>query len=246
MKSVLITGANKGIGFETARQLLQQEFFVYLGCRDLQKGLEASKQLNLEGFENFEVLQIDITQDESVRNARTEISKKTAVLDVLINNAAISGGLPQTALTASIDEFETVFDTNLYGVVRTTQIFLDLLQKSTGPFIINVSSSIGSLTLHNDPTWQYYVNANLFAVYSTSKAALNMYSVTLAHELRDTPFKICMVDPGYTKTDFNGNQGLGTVEDAAARIVNALRDNSHPTGSFTSEEYNPETGECPW
>jgi len=246
MKSVLITGANKGIGFETARQLLQQEFYVYLGCRDLQKGLEASKQLTLSGLDNFEVVQIDITQDESVRNAHTEISKKTDVLDVLINNAAIAGNLPQTALTAGIDEWKTVFDTNLYGVVRTTQIFLDMLRKSTEPCIVNVSSSIGSLTLHNEPTWPYYANANVFAVYSASKAALNMYSVTLAHELRDTLVKIRMVDPGYTKTDFNGHQGLGTVKDAAMRIVNALKDSSRPTGSFISEEYNPETGKCPW
>lgn len=246
MKSVLITGANKSIGFETARQMLQSGFFVYIGSRNLDNGLKAVNALKSEGLINVEAIQLDVTDQQSVNSARAEMGKKTDVLDVLINNAGISGILPQTAFEAEIDNFKDVFDTNLYGVVRVTQSFLDLLQKSPEPRIVNVSSSVGSLSLQSDPKWQFYDHAK-FAVYSSSKSALNMYTVTLAYELRNTSFKVNAVDPGYTKTDFNNHQGIGTIEDAAARVAKyALIDSSGPTGKYFSEETNPETGEIPW
>ncbi len=246
MKTALITGANKSIGFESARQLLQQGFYVYLGSRSLENGLKAVEQLKSEGLDKVEAVQIDVTDDESVKAARAEIGKKTDVLDVLINNAGISGVLPQSALDSSIDNFKNVYETNVYGVVRATQAFIDLLQKSSEPRIINVSSSVGSLSLQSDPKWPFY-NFAKFAVYSSSKSALNMYTVTLAYELRDTAFKVNAIDPGYTKTDFNQHRGTGTVEDAAARVVKyALVGNDGPTGKYFSEETNPETGEIPW
>jgi NAD(P)-dependent dehydrogenase (short-subunit alcohol dehydrogenase family) len=245
MKSVLITGANKSIGFEVARQLAQKGLFVYLGSRNLENGLEAIKKLKAEGLDNAEAIQIDVTNSESVKAARVEIGKKTEVLDILINNAGISGGLPQTATGAGIDTFKEVFETNLYGVVRVTQAFMDLLQKSPGPRIVNVSSSMASLTLNSDPTWQYYHHKG--AAYLPSKTALNMYTLNLAYELRDKPFKVNMVDPGFIKTDFNNHHGTGTVEEAGARIIKyALIDKDGPTGKYFSEEYNPETGEIPW
>lgn len=248
MKTVLITGANKSIGFETARQLIQQGFYVYLGSRSLENGLKAVEQLKSEGFTHVEVIQIDVTNQDSVSAARFEIGKRTDVLDVLINNAGIYGipDVPQQALNASIDNFKTVYETNIYGVVRTTQTFLDLLRKSAEPRIVNVSSSVGSLSLQSDPNWPFYDVAK-FAVYASSKSALNMYTVTLAYELRDTVFKVNVIDPGYTKTDFNAHQGTGTVEEAAARVVKyALIGNNGPTGKYFSEETNPETGEIPW
>ena len=248
MKSVLITGANKSIGFEAARQLLQQGFFVYLGSRNLENGLKAVEQLKSKGLNNVEAVQIDVTDDESVKSARAEIGKKTDTLDVLINNAGIYGvGVePQNPLNVTIDNFKNVYDTNIYGVVRTTQAFIDLLRKSTEPKIVNVSSSVGSLSLQSDPNWPFYDFAK-FAVYASSKSALNMYTITLAHELRDTAFKVNLVDPGYTKTDFNDHQGTGTVEEAAERVVKyALIGNDGPTGKYFSEETNPETGEIPW
>lgn len=245
MKKALITGANKSIGFETARQLLQKGFYVYLGSRDIKKGQEAADQLKAAGLTNVEAVEIDVTNTESVNAARTEIGNKTDVLDVLINNAGISGGLPQTATGASIDTFKKVFDTNLFGVVRVTQAFIDLLRKSSQPRIVNVSSSQGSLTLHSNPAWQFYNYKG--AVYLPSKSALNMYTINLAYELRDTPFKVNAIDPGYIKTDFNNHRGTGTVEEAGARIVKyAVVDNDGPTGKFFSEEYNPLTGEIPW
>jgi NAD(P)-dependent dehydrogenase (short-subunit alcohol dehydrogenase family) len=153
MKSVFITGVNKSIGFESARQLLQQDYYVYLGSRTLENGLEAVKKLKAEGLTNVEVIQIDVTDQQSVNAAYAQISKKTAVLDVLINNAGISGVLPQNAFNAGIDNFKNVFETNLYGVVRVTQTFIDLLRKSPEPRIVNVSSSVGSLSLQSDPKW---------------------------------------------------------------------------------------------
>ena len=246
MKKVLITGANKSIGFETSRQLLQQGYYVYLGCRSLESGLEAVNALKGEGLINVEAIQLNVTDQQSVDAARAAIGKKTAVLDVLINNAGISGVPPQSALDAGIDNFKNVFETNVYGVARVTQSFIDLLRKSPEPRIVNVSSSVGSLSLQSNPDWPFYHHAK-FVVYSASKSALNMYTVTLAYELRDTAFKVNSIDPGYTKTDFNNHQGTGTVEDAAARVVRyAVIDNNGPTGKYISEESNPETGEIPW
>jgi NAD(P)-dependent dehydrogenase (short-subunit alcohol dehydrogenase family) len=245
MKFALVTGANKSIGFEVVQQLAQKGIYVYLGSRNLENGIEAIDKLKAKGLNNVEVIQLDITDDESVIKARKEIGKKTKVLDILINNAGIYGGYPQTALDSTIDQFKAAYDANVYGVVRVTQAFIDLLKKSSEPRIVNVSSSQGSITLHSDPTYKYYDYKGV--VYLSSKSALNMYTVVLAYELKNTNFKINAVCPGYTKTDFNGHRGPGTVKDAGERIVKyALIDNDGPTGNFFSEENNPETGEIPW
>jgi NAD(P)-dependent dehydrogenase (short-subunit alcohol dehydrogenase family) len=244
MKKALITGANKSIGLETARQLLQLGYYIYLGSRNLENGLEAVEKLKTEGLTNLEAIQLDVSNDESVKAARVEIGKNTEVLDVLINNAGILGGMSQPTST-DIAVFKQVFDTNLFGVVRVTQAFMDLLQKSTQPRIVNVTSGLGSLTLHNDPSWAYY-NVKP-AIYSPSKAALNMYTIVLAYELRDTAFKVNVVDPGFTATDFNQHSGTGSVEDAAARLVKyATIDDTGLTGKFFSDDNSPETGESPW
>jgi NAD(P)-dependent dehydrogenase (short-subunit alcohol dehydrogenase family) len=245
MKSALITGANKGIGFEVARQLAQKGVYVYLGSRDLEKGREAINKLKTEGIKNAEVVQLDVTNNESVIAARSEIGKKIKTLDILINNAGIYGGYPQTALDSTIDQFKATYDANVYSVVRVTQAFIDLLRKSSEPRIVNVTSSQGSITLHSDPAYKYYDYKGV--VYLSSKSALNMYTVVLAYELKDTSFKVNAVCPGYTKTDFNGHRGTGTLEDAGNRIIKyALIDKDGPTGKFFSEENNPETGEVPW
>ena len=245
MKTALVTGANKSIGFEVARQLAQKGIYVYLGSRNLENGLEAVNKLKAEGLGNVEALELDITNDESVKNARLEIGRKTRVLDILINNAGIYGGYPQEALNATAERFKATFDTNVYGVIRVTQAFIDLLKKSSEPRIVNVSSSQGSLTLHSDPSYKYYDYKA--AIYLSSKSAMNMYTVVLAYELKDSNFKINAVCPGFTKTDFNGHRGTGTVEDAGKRIIKyALIDKDGPTGKFFSEENNPVTGEVPW
>lgn len=245
MKSALITGANKGIGFETAKQLLQNGFHVYIGSRNLKNGLEAVEELKAQQLSNVEAIQLDVTDENSVRNARTEIEKKRDSLDVLINNAGINGGAPYTALEANPKQFQDTFNTNVFGVASVTQAFIDLLKKSPEPRIVNVSTSVGSLTLQSDPDWMGYHFAK-YAVYGASKAALNMLTVHLAYELRDTAFKVNAVCPGYTKTDFTGFNG-GEVEIAGKRIVKyALLDKDGVTGNFISEETNPETGKIEW
>ncbi|WP_333820544.1 SDR family oxidoreductase [Ohtaekwangia sp.] len=245
MKSALVTGANKSIGFEVVRQLAQKGIYVYLGSRNLENGIAAVNKLKTEGLNNVEAIQLDVTDDQSVKNARAEMGKRTKALDILINNAGIYGGYPQAALDSTIEQFKATYDANVYGVVRVTQAFIDLLKKSDEPRIVNVSSSQGSITLHSDPSYKYYDYKG--AVYLSSKSAMNMYTVVLAYELRNSDFKINAVCPGYTKTDFNGHRGSGSVEDAGKRIIKyALIDKDGPTGKFFSEENNVDTGEIPW
>lgn len=245
MKTVLITGANKSIGFETARQLLQQGYYVYLGCRDLQKGQQAVSLLQSEGLNQVEPIEIDVDNIDSIKAARDVLGGKTPVLDVLINNAGIAGTMPQTALDIDINVFRQVFETNYFGIIEVTQAFIDLLRQSPEPRIVNVTSGLGSLTLHNDPTWNYY--AVKPAAYVSSKAALNGYTIVLAYNLRDTSFKVNAVDPGYTATDFNHHSGPGTVPDAAGRVVKAATlGPDGPTGQFFSDDNAPETGISPW
>lgn len=245
MKTVLITGANKSIGFETAKQLLQQGYYVYLGSRDKQKGSEAVSQLQAEGLQQVELLEIDVTNIESVKKARHTLGQKIKSLDVLINNAGISGGSPLHGYDTDVSVFKQVFDTNFFGVIEVTQAFIDLLKQSSQPRIVNVTSGLGSLTLQNDPGWKHYPVKP--ASYVASKAALNAYTIVMAYNLRDTAFKINVVDPGYTATAFNNFSGPGTVPDAAARVVKAatLGDDG-PTGQFFSDDNAPETGISPW
>jgi NAD(P)-dependent dehydrogenase (short-subunit alcohol dehydrogenase family) len=245
MKKVLITGANKSIGFETARQLLQKGYYVFLGSRDLENGQKAVEKLKAEGLNDVEAVVIDVTDEESIKKAREIIGKKTEILDVLINNAGVMGGMEQTASNTDVAIYKQVFDTNFFGVVSVTKAFMDLLKKSPEPRIVNVTSGLGSLTLHNDPAWKYFkVKA---AIYNSSKAALNMYTISLAYELRDTNFKVNAVDPGFTATDFNHHSGTGTVEDAATRLVKTAMINAEgPTGMFFSDDNSPETGVSPW
>lgn len=245
MKTVLITGANKSIGFETARQLLQQGYYVYLGCRDLQKGQQAVNQLNAEGLSQVEPIEIDVDSVGSIKAAREILGQKTKVLDVLINNAGVSGSMPQKPLETDGSIFKEVFETNFFGVIEVTQAFIDLLRQSLEPRIVNVTSGLGSLALHNDPTWNHYVVKP--TAYVASKAALNAYTIVLAYDLRDTSFKVNAVDPGYTATDFNNHSGPGTVPDAAARVVKAaILGSDGPTGQFFSDDNSPETGISPW
>jgi NAD(P)-dependent dehydrogenase (short-subunit alcohol dehydrogenase family) len=245
MKTVLITGANKSIGFEAARQLLQKGYYVYLGSRDKQKGQQAVDLLKSEGLTNVEPIVINVDDGDSIKAARETLGQKTSVLDVLINNAGISGGMSQPALGTDVGVIKQVFETNLFGVIDTTQAFIDLLRQSPEPRIVNVTSGLGSLTLHNDPNWKYYHVKG--AAYGPSKAALNAYTIMLAYELRDTPFKVNAVDPGYTATDFNHHSGPGSVEDAAARLVKAaMVGPDGPTSQFFSDDNAPETGISPW
>ncbi|UPK67409.1 SDR family oxidoreductase [Chitinophaga filiformis] len=245
MKSALVTGANKGIGFEVAKQLAQNGYFVYLGSRNMENGLSAAQHLRSQGLENITALQLDVTQQASVDAALKTISEKTAMLDVLVNNAGISGAFQQSALDSTVDQFKEVYETNLYGVIRVTQAFIGLLKKSPEPRIVNVSTSMASLALAADLANSNYPTR--YVMYQSSKTALNMYTINLAYELRDTLFKVNAVCPGWTQTDFTNHQGTSTPEQAGARIVKyAMIGQDGPTGKFFSEEYFPAPQTCPW
>jgi NAD(P)-dependent dehydrogenase (short-subunit alcohol dehydrogenase family) len=245
MKIVLITGANRSIGLETARQLSKKGLFVYLGTRNLDNGNAAVKELNESGFQNIKAIEIDVTKPDTILAAKNSIEKEQGKLDILINNAGISGEFPQSALDAPLKEIQTVFDINFFGVISVTQAFIELLKKSESPRITNITSGLGSLTLHSDPHWKYY---NFKATsYVTSKAALNAYTIILSYELKDLGFKVNVIDPGYTATDFNHHRGPGTVESAASFIIkHTLTDENGPTGQFFSNDIEDETGVSPW
>ena len=239
MKTVLITGANKGIGFETAKQLAQLGYYVYVGSRDKSRGMEAVEKLKMQGINNVDCIEIDVTNINSIKSARKELEGKVQQLDVLINNAGIGGGQAQNLSTGEIENLRKVFETNFFGAVQTTQQFLSLLKKSNGPRIVNVSSELGSLAVHSNTQNS---NFDIYDAYSSSKTALNAFTVMLANEFRNTNFKINSVTPGYTATDLNHHQGTQTVAQGAKAIVKyAAVDNNGPTGKFLNE-----AGEVDW
>jgi len=201
MKTVLITGANKGIGFETARQLVQLDCFVYLGSRNKEHGLEAIKKLNDLGIFNVETILIDVTNINSVRKARQELETKISSLDILINNAGIGGDLPQDFSTCCLENLRRIFDTNFFGAIQTTQELLPLLKKSEQATIINISSEVGSLTELSSQGGNSH--RDKFHAYGSSKTALNAFTVMLANELREDGISVNSITPGHTATDLN-------------------------------------------
>jgi len=235
MKSALVTGANKSIGFETAKQLAQLGYFVYIGSRDKTKGFKATENLKAMGLTNVACIQLDVTDISSIKVARQELEAKTHTLDILINNAGISGGFPQPATKVPMDTLRLVFETNFFGAVQVTQEFMELLKKSDQPRIVNVTTELSSLTNHSDPNWKFAQFKP--AAYGPSKTALNAYTVMLAVELKDTNFKVNCVCPGFTATDFNNHMGDKKVEDAATAIVEyATLDKDGATGKFLNAE----------
>lgn len=245
MKSVLITGANRSIGLETAKQLSKKGLFVWLGSRDIEKGKAITKELNEKGFQNIKAIEIDVTKPDTILGAKNTVEKEQGKLDILINNAGISRGFPESALNVPVEDIRNVFDTNFSGAISVTQAFLELLKKSESPRISNITSGLASLTLHSDPNWKFYKFK--MTSYVTSKAALNAYTIILAYELKDLPFKINAIDPGYTATDFNHYNGPGTVESAATFIIkHTLTDENAPTGKFFSNDIEDGTEVSPW
>lgn len=239
MKTVLITGANQGIGFEVARQLAALGYKVYMGYRNATKGAQAVEKLRAEGYKEIHGMVLDVTDIESILAARQKLESENQTLDLLINNAAIAGAQPQQMPTGSIANLRTVFETNFFGAVQTTQQFIPLLERSEDPRIVNVSSQMGSLT-----TQQHTQNSNrrLFDAYSCSKTALNAFTVMLANALKATPFKVYSVTPGLTATNLVQFKEAKPPEKGAQVIVKYATQNSDDiSGKFFNEQ-----GEVPW
>jgi len=233
-KTVLITGANKSIGFETARQLARLGYRIWLGSRNDARGKAAAERLTGEGHD-VRYLPIDVTSDDSVKAAATLVEEQDGKLDVIINNAGIPGGPRTTPSQQVVDDVRTVYETNVFGPIRVTQAFLPLLRAAGTANIVMVSSGLGSLGWLSDPTNQFY-GVNLLG-YNSSKSALNAVTVSFAKELASLGIKVNAADPGYTATDFNGHSGYRTVEQAAAGIVwLAELDGTGPTGGFYFEQ----------
>jgi NAD(P)-dependent dehydrogenase (short-subunit alcohol dehydrogenase family) len=240
MKNVVVTGANKGIGFEVAKQMAELGYFVYLGCRNEQNGLEAISSLRKLNISNAELLQIDVSDWNSVKEAAAKLASEIDALDILINNAGVAGSQPQNISDCDISVLKDVFNTNYFGAIQTTQMMLPLLEKAKQPVIVNVSSELGSLAMQTSegrpPNWDH------FAAYASTKTALNSFTILLAHEFRNTKFRINSVTPGYTATDLNGFAGFKTAAQGAQPIVRmAIIGSDGPSGKFFREE-----GEVPW
>lgn len=237
-KIVLITGANKGIGFETARQLGKKGFNVLVGARDEERGRKAESALINEGIEARYIL-LDVTRYDTINNAAGIIETKYGYLDALINNAGIfldNGSIPSQLELSVLKE---TFETNFFGVFAVIKAMLPLLIKSDeGGRIVNVSSGQGSLTRNSSPD----STSRLQLAYNSSKSALNALTIQFAREFRNTPLKINSAAPGFTATDMNYGMGTRTVQQASVVIVRlATLDESGPTGGFFED-----TGEVPW
>jgi NAD(P)-dependent dehydrogenase (short-subunit alcohol dehydrogenase family) len=231
-KIALITGANKGIGFETARQLAKSGgVHVILAARDRAKGVAAALTLQGEGLD-VEAIALDVTNAASITAAAQEIGRKFGKLDILINNAGVSADdLKKKVSEQTLDTWRQTFDTNLFGLIAVTQAFLPLLHKSDAGRIVNLSSILASLTLHTDPKSPIYD----FKVpaYNVSKTAVNGWTVQLAYELRNTKIKVNAAHPGYVKTDMGGpNAPMEIVDGAKTSVALALLDAKGPNGAY--------------
>jgi len=212
----LITGANKGIGLETARQFGARGFTVLAGARDEGLGLAAERQLRTDGAD-ARFVSLDVTRDASVRAAAGWIEREYGRLDILVNNAGIARG--NLASETDLDTMREVYEVNVFGVIRVTNAMLPLLRRARAARIVNVSSEVGSITSMTDPDSPLAQMPLASLAYPSSKSALNMITAIYAKELRDTPIKINAANPGYTKTDLNHNSGFRSVAEGAEASV---------------------------
>jgi NAD(P)-dependent dehydrogenase (short-subunit alcohol dehydrogenase family) len=218
-KIALITGANKGIGFETARQLGALDMTVLVGARDEDRGREAERALR-DGGADARFVSLDVTDGKSVELAAEWIGREYGRLDVLVNNAGAASVCRQWALASqtSLDDMRAVYEINVFGVVAVTNAMLPLLRQAPAARIVNVSSEVGSIAAQSDP--EHPLGQLAASVqYPSSKAALNMITVMYAKELRDTPIKVNAANPGFTATDFNDHRGFRTAAGGAEPSV---------------------------
>ena len=230
MTTTFITGANKSLGYETARRLIEAGHTVLIGARDSERGQAAAESLGAR------FVQIDVTDDASVQAAAADVAAHEGTIDVLINNAGVLGPVgPIEQYTAT--DMRAVLDVNVIGIVRVTHAFLPLLRTSTNPVIVNVSSGMGSFGLTQDPA--RIESQYALPLYSASKAAVTMLTTQYAKELKD--IKVNAADPGQTATDFTGGQGHSVADGATSIVTLATIGTDGPTGQFIDQ-----TGNLPW
>ncbi|SDH54261.1 SDR family oxidoreductase [Nonomuraea jiangxiensis] len=234
-KIALITGANKGIGYEIARLLARQGVTAIVGARDEERGRAAAERLGQP------YVRIDVTDEDSVAAAAKWIEREYGTLDILVNNAGIAGDLAQVVPSGTpARALREVYETNVFGVVTVTNAMLPLLRRSPAGRIVNMSSELGSLTMATAPD-SPFADAN-FIAYNSSKSALNMVTVSYARELEDTPIKVNAANPGYCATDLNAHSGFRTAEQGAAIAVRlATLDADGPSGAYLQD-----AGVLPW
>jgi NAD(P)-dependent dehydrogenase (short-subunit alcohol dehydrogenase family) len=243
-KTALITGANKGIGREIARQLGHKGYSVWLGCRDAQRGEKTAAALHNEGLDAH-LLALDVTNDASVKAAAATYGKTNETLDVLVNNAGVSTGGYAVPSEASLDDMHALYEVNVFGPVRVTQAFVPFLRKAGQGRIVMMSSGLGSITEQLDMTSGTY-GVNLLG-YNSSKSALNMITVSFAKELAAHGIKVNAADPGYVATDLNDNRGYRTVEQGAAIAVHlATLGPMGPTAGFFNDGAEARLGRHAW
>ncbi|MFD0821251.1 SDR family oxidoreductase [Micromonospora zhanjiangensis] len=234
----LVTGANKGIGYEIAAGLGALGWSVGVGARDAERRDAAVAKLRAAGVDAFGV-PLDVTDDASVAAAATLVGDRAGRLELLVNNAGITGGVPQEPTRVDPAIVRTVVETNVIGVIRVTNALLPLLRRSTSPRIVNMSSGVGSLTRQTTPGAE---TGPISAAYSPSKTFLNAVTVQYAKELHGTNILINAACPGYCATDLNGYRGVRTPEQGAAVAIRlATLPDDGPTGRFFED-----TGPVPW
>jgi len=217
-KTAFITGANKGIGLETARQLGKKEMTVLLGARDIKKGKTAAEELRKDGIDAH-AIEIDVSDPESIKKAAAQVESDFGRLDILVNNAGVmADDRGKKVSEQSLDTWRQTFDTNVFGLIATTDAFLPLLRKSGAGRIVNLSSILGSIEFHAKPGSPVYESKDTPA-YNVSKAAVNAYTVQLAYELKDTKVKVNAAHPGWVKTDMGGKGAMMEIEDGAKTSV---------------------------
>jgi len=246
----LITGANKGLGYETARALAARGCTVLIGARDPERGRAAADKLAAEGAD-VRFIRVDVTDAASITAAAEHIDAEFGRLDILVNNAGISGGFDVGLLpsTTSVDSMRAVYETNVFGPVAVTNAMLPLLRRAVAARIVNVSSEVGSVALMNDPDGPMWPMAAIS--YPSSKTALTMITTMYAKELRDTPIKINAANPGYCATDLNHNTGFRAPEQGAEPIVHlATLPADGPSGQLWGYLWGategPEYRQLPW
>lgn len=231
-KIALVTGATRGIGLETSRQLAQAGILVLLAGRSLASATQAADQLRSEGL-SVEAVALDVTSTADIATLATAIRSRFGRLDILVNNAGVLlDDLARKPSEQTLATWRKTFDTNVFAVVEITQALLPLLKAAPAGRIVNVSSQLGSFGLHTDPASPIYD----FKVpaYDTSKSVVNAWTVHLAHELRGTPLKVNAIHPGYVQTEMNGGAGELQVADGAKSSVQmALLPDDGPSGTFT-------------